>query len=485
MNTILTFIGIIALFAIGKFVYDTYFTNNAQKNWDEYKKNNPESGARIERNKGFDISTKSRSREEDKKRSLLRMAENIECSPLQVKENYIQGLSQQKASVIELKRSIQMIREKKYEESMVFDIDPDDTVSALIEEWTKEFIENKEYIDHNRTKPEVMKELLTEKPKIIVERFLGTREGQNPNYKRVMISQTLKRDSNDSLLFSNLGDNLTERRVAVQSIHVDQIEAFGIEIGCDLCEKVDADLKIKVTELTSTEYSQLSNSERRGFSKKEDFETGAELYDKNEENIYRKTEVSPIGEEDKLVQHLLTEENDKSHNKMVFTKEESNKGVRTEGNTNLQDILRNNPDLMDSLMNNIASIENPAEEYRIKAIDKIYDDKDYIGAIQIINKGLEYKDRETKPFLYHLRAECQLNLQKNKEALIDMNEAIRLITKNLPDRYFTISEFLKERSEIKEKIGDISGAAQDEKIANEYYIKFEENKSEDDDGLPF
>lgn len=330
MTTFLTFVGIIALFILGKFIYDTYLTNRTEKDWNEYKQSNPESAARIERNKGLDFSTKSKSREQDKRDSLLRMAENIGCSPAQVKENYIKGLKEQQLTAAQTKEAIQMCRQKKYEESKVFNIDPDDTASAYMEEWTKEYLKNKEYADRKRTEREVAEDLITENPEL------------------------------------------------------DRIVKSG---------------------------------------------------DKSE----------------------------------------------------LHDFLGDNPDLMDSMLEDLAFADEPAEKYRRKAIDKMFDDKDYTGAIQLINKGLEFDEPETEPFLYELRAECAEKLLNYNDALSDMDKAIESILKNLPDRYYSISDILKKRSKIKQELGDTAGANQDAKKASEYYAKYEANKTDDDDddGLPF
>ena len=42
MTTFLSIIGLIALFMFGKFIYDTYLTNNTERDWAVYKKENPE-----------------------------------------------------------------------------------------------------------------------------------------------------------------------------------------------------------------------------------------------------------------------------------------------------------------------------------------------------------------------------------------------------------------------------------------------------------
>lgn len=140
MDTFLTFIGIIALLFVAKFIYDSYLTNNTEKSFEEYKNNNPEAAARIERNKGFDLSTKPKTRSKDKEDSLLRMARNMGCAPDEVKEGYINDLKSQNLDQNKYSMMIKFLKEKKYEESKLLNIDPDDTSAAYMEKWTKEYI---------------------------------------------------------------------------------------------------------------------------------------------------------------------------------------------------------------------------------------------------------------------------------------------------------------------------------------------------------
>ncbi|GLU56115.1 hypothetical protein Dfri01_55760 [Dyadobacter frigoris] len=51
----LEILGIIFLIVIGKFIYDTYFSNNTEKRWEEYKKENPERAYEVERNTGLNV----------------------------------------------------------------------------------------------------------------------------------------------------------------------------------------------------------------------------------------------------------------------------------------------------------------------------------------------------------------------------------------------------------------------------------------------
>lgn len=153
----------------------------------------------------------------------------------------------------------------------------------------------------------------------------------------------------------------------------------------------------------------------------------------------------------------------------------------------LDNFLCENNELMDSMLEDLVFADKPADKYQNKAIHKIVNDEDYTGALRLINKGLELNDPNANPFLYELRAECNKNLLNNNDALNDMNKAIELMLKNLPERYYPISDFLKKRSKIKQELGDLTGAKQDEKISAEYFQKYKINKTDkiEDDELPF
>ena len=143
---------------------------------------------------------------------------------------------------------------------------------------------------------------------VIVERIMNAREGKNQDYKAIMVRQILKREGADSITSMFLGGDFTENRVAVQQIHKDQLEAYSIAVGDDLSIKMDVALKVKVTEITQSEFEALGAEEKRGFQEKENPKTHQKLATADGEAIYRKTEVASATDEDKKVVHQKTEE---------------------------------------------------------------------------------------------------------------------------------------------------------------------------------
>jgi len=316
MGSILSIIGIIALLFFGKFVYDTFLTNNTERDWEEYKQSDPVGAARVEKNNGLDISTKSKSRETDKQESLMRIADKLNCSTSEVKDNFLIRFDQIELTEEKIKSIVKSLGNEIYEESKMFNIDPEDTTAALKREWFSEF----------RSKNEV--------------------------------------SNSDKLYSKSLSGFIADNP---------EIEGLLLKSG-DMSELLDY-------------------------------------------------------------------------------------------------VAKNKEDLMYSAVENIAFANEPAEKYRQRALKKMHPERDFIGAIEIINKGLTFDEAETEPFLYNLRADCQKELLNYQDALQDMNKAIESILRTLPERYCTIHGFFEERALIRELLGDFKGAFQDNKIADEYFVK--------------
>jgi hypothetical protein len=247
MTAFLILIGMIALLLFSKLIYDSLLKSRTEVGSNQDHQSNREIIVRHEENEKHDL--QSNGRPQDKRESLIRMAKNLGCLPSNVKEEYITRLKELQLAAAQIKESLKMLDKRKHEEAKTFNIDPEDTVSAYMMEWTKEFLENKEYEYRPRTVQEVVEDFLTE----------------NPEFEKVAKSQDM---------------------------------------------------------------------------------------------------------------------------------------------SGLQDFTRNNSDSVYALMENIELSDRPAEKYRRKAIDRMYKEKDYIGAIQLINKGLEFDEPQTEPFLYNLRANC-------------------------------------------------------------------------------
>lgn len=329
MTTFLTFLGIITLFVFAKFIYDTYISSNTKENWKQYQQANPEGAARIERSKGLDFNTKSSSNEQDKKNSLIKIANTYGCRTSEAKYIYFDELRNISLTENMDKETIKMCRENKYNQSISLNIDPDDTPAAIMEGWTIEYFKNKEYSYRKRTRTDVMKDIMA----------------IYPEYAKIIM-----------------------------------------------------------------------------------------LMNKEIENKY----------------------------------------------------LDENPFMLEVIMSELAYADEPAEKYRLKAINKMSKIDNYSEAIYLLNKGLEFDEPQTEPLIYKLKSEIAIKLSNYDEALFDMDKAIELLLKNHSTNYYDLYEFYKYRSEIKEKLSDIIGVNQDRKKADEYFKMYEANEIVgEDDGLPF
>lgn len=140
METLLIILGLFVAFFVLKFIYDSYLTNNTNEKWSEYRRVNPEEAARIENNKGLNLNTKQRTNESDRKESLLRLATSTNCPIHKLKETYFNTLKNECNTIKEINDKILNLREVKYEESRIYNIDPDDTSVAILETWTREYL---------------------------------------------------------------------------------------------------------------------------------------------------------------------------------------------------------------------------------------------------------------------------------------------------------------------------------------------------------
>jgi antitoxin component YwqK of YwqJK toxin-antitoxin module len=151
----LQILGIIFLLIIGKFIYDTFLTNNTAETKEWYKKNYPEENYRLDRNEGLDFNVKPKTNINDRQRSIYEIAKNMNTTPELVKNTYIEQLKSKINSHDEKIYFLKTIREKKIEEAKTKGIDPDDGVAALMEEWAKEYLNSVDFKTNDKSNLEV------------------------------------------------------------------------------------------------------------------------------------------------------------------------------------------------------------------------------------------------------------------------------------------------------------------------------------------
>lgn len=94
-------------------------------------------------------------REKERNESLERIAINMGISPNEVKEDYILELKKKgigNTSIDEVKQHFQQL---KLEESGMFNVSPENTPSAFMEEWYEEYMNNRDYQHMNTIKSDM------------------------------------------------------------------------------------------------------------------------------------------------------------------------------------------------------------------------------------------------------------------------------------------------------------------------------------------
>ena len=153
----LEILGIILLFIIVKFVYDTFLTNNTTETKEWHKEHYPEESYRLDRNEGLDFNVKPKVNINDRQRSIEEFAKNLNTTPELAQEKFIEKIKIEINSHDEKTTFLKEIRNKKIEEAKIKGIDPDDGIAALMEKWAKEYLNSvdfkeKEKLNHaNKT----------------------------------------------------------------------------------------------------------------------------------------------------------------------------------------------------------------------------------------------------------------------------------------------------------------------------------------------
>ncbi|GAB2601435.1 hypothetical protein [Spirosoma areae] len=154
----LAVIGVIALFFFGKFIYDTYITDNTDKNWEKYQKNNPESAAGIEGNRGLNFNTQSIKNQNKKIASYVFIANNLNCAPEHVEAIYTTDL---RKNISHSSQALEMAKnwqDEKHKQSEQLNIDPDDTPAGLLETWTMSVFNDLKRSENLSSKDEIEEE---------------------------------------------------------------------------------------------------------------------------------------------------------------------------------------------------------------------------------------------------------------------------------------------------------------------------------------
>ncbi|MEJ8758460.1 hypothetical protein WG947_15710 [Pontibacter sp. H259] len=414
----LAFIGLIALVILGKFIYDTYLTNNTDRDWENFKVSEPEKAARIERNKILDFNTNPNLKDEAAKQSLLILAKRKGCTPDEAKEKFLDDLSIQNLSLEQLNAQLSLIRKNKYNESILFNIDPDDTPSAFLENWTHEFINYRHEIEQSTPKATFsgadLLAMFAPKASVVDKSVLN-------NKKALDVAQQVHKKKNI---------NGKSNPVSGESLKLPTKAKLS---GADLL----AMYMPKATVVSSTEETPEEIMERiareNGDGSVKDVAEGS-----TEENVKAKAKVKfasksifanapksqPSNKEETI--------NANAYKSILASNPEFKKVVELGVGSDIRGYLRNNKEFTYSLLEEIVeakrvaeyNLKSPAEKYRSRAFDA-YSEDNYDEAIKLIYQGLELDNKTTTSNLLSLRAECRLKLNDEVNAIADFYCAIQ------------------------------------------------------------
>jgi len=149
----LTVLGIFALIFFGKFIYDTYLTNNTQQIIDDFRKNEPEEAARLAINRGLNLNTDFKYSENEINESYKYLAEMFKCSGDrdELKQEIINSVFKKALENTNppfnlkddsIKLIDEALRQKKYNDSIRFRFDPENTPSGLLHKIFREYVES-------------------------------------------------------------------------------------------------------------------------------------------------------------------------------------------------------------------------------------------------------------------------------------------------------------------------------------------------------
>lgn len=138
MGAFITIIGSIIIFIIGKFIYDSYLTNNTEDNWNKYLKE-VQSQVTTKRNFSADKSIIKQS-DINRDESLRLLALSYNCEISNAKNSFV-ALIKKELEVSSPEEILENLKYKKVREAQNYNIHQNDTPSAIMEEWFEELFE--------------------------------------------------------------------------------------------------------------------------------------------------------------------------------------------------------------------------------------------------------------------------------------------------------------------------------------------------------
>ncbi len=140
----LAFIGFIAVALFCKFLYDTYVTGKTDKQWDTYKRQEPEKAARMMTSSPLSMNTDVKRNPIHQQESLHMLAGVFNCEVSEVREVYKaihrELLTTGRGTLRQAKQAMAQLKPQKYDQAVKTGFDPEDTPAGFMERWHQELI---------------------------------------------------------------------------------------------------------------------------------------------------------------------------------------------------------------------------------------------------------------------------------------------------------------------------------------------------------
>jgi|GEM_PF-4130369 len=210
MSTLLYLGGFFVILLILKFVYDSYLTDNTEREWQKYKYLNPEKAKKIEGvGVKFDSREVDKSFDEiDKENSMKRLAEKYSCEVWEVKDKVLKEVSENKLDDLTYAEFKDFFKEQIEKESRTYQIKPINTSSEQISFWIEDYLFSNKWEKNSEIKstPETFLHFLSKHGIDVKQDFVGLDEFYN--YLIENIEEDL--DDTSESIYEYLAENFSE-----------------------------------------------------------------------------------------------------------------------------------------------------------------------------------------------------------------------------------------------------------------------------------
>ena len=429
----LAFIGFIALLIFGKFLWDTYVTGKTEKDWQSYKKNEPEKAARITNSATFDMSTDYKPNSMHQQASLNMIAAQLECEASEAKETYQnvirEELAKEAGSFEHFKQSIKEIRQHKYKQALSMEFDPDNTPAAFMERWMQEVLD--EYLERINNKTNTSYKASAEEISKALAKF-----GIKPKYNYDIGVYKNKSKITDSKLQSNA----THRTASLLKL-VRQCKCATVEWVKEVftSNMVTNKVSLREAKLVIQILNSWIQDEARSLNISPQDTTAAIQIEWINYYIYYELYSTSWKNKEEMLEDMYSLNPDFE---LAYRYGDAEKK---------REFLLDNLDFMSKVNKLIEEFDLEAHTILAYANQSIKE-RDYNRVLMLLEKAFALGDESVNAELYNARGKALLATFKVKEALADFDKAIELISLREGNNLKCLNEFIENKTEAQEKM---------------------------------